>query len=446
MIKNLEVKPIEENVIDLNVSFDKEAYKAKREELYKKYAKLVPIKGFRKGRAPQHIFEKNVNKEAYYNEVIQDFTTTKNFSKMLKENNIKPIEVIEAKVVSSDIAKDFEVCFKMVVKPTPTIGEYKGILVSDYSKEVTEEDIENDLKQTAQANTVTYTVEDRQTQVDDIVTVNYEITVEDTGEQIRNEKMFDIVLGKDSFIYNTEKYFMDKNLYDKFSFTIINETGLFREDLKDKSLLVDIEITNIKCKKTPNIDDELAQDVSLCDTLEEYKIEVKEKLEKANNANTRKLMYGEILGNIVENSSCSMPNVMIQRQKQYMYNKFAQQLKSFNMSFESYLDIAKDTVENFENTITQGSQYDLMCELVIDRIVELEKFEVSEERLLQELEETARSRDKTSVQLKAELEEEILDNVTRDIQKEMAVSFLIENSKIIVLDTTEENVEKLFEE
>jgi len=446
MIKNLEVKPIEENVIDLNVSFDKEAYKAKREELYKKYAKLVPIKGFRKGRAPQHIFEKNVNKEAYYNEVIQDFTTTKNFSKMLKENNIKPIEVIEAKVVSSDITKDFEVCFKMIIKPTPTIGEYKGILVSDYSKEVTEEDIDNDLKQTAKENTVTYTVEDRPTQVDDIITINYKITVEDTGEQIRNEELFDICLEEGTFIKNTDEYFLGKNLDDKFSFVIVNDKGLFREDLKDKNLQIYIELTNIKYKKTPDIDDELARDVSLCDTLEEYRVEVKEKLEKANNANKRKLMYGEILGNIVENSSCSMPNVMIQRQKQYMYNKFAQQLKSFNMSFESYLDIAKDTVENFENTITQGSQYDLMCELVIDRIVELEKFEVSEERLLQELEETARSRDKTSVQLKAELEEEILDNVTRDIQKEMAVSFLIENSKIIVLDTTEENVEKLFEE
>ena len=116
------------------------------------------------------------------------------------------------------------------------------------------------------------------------------------------------------------------------------------------------------------------------------------------------------------------------------------------MSFESYLDMAKDTVENFENTITQGSQYDLMCELVIDRIVELEKFEVSEERLLQELEETAKSREKTSLELKSELEEEILDNVVRDIQKEMAISFLIENSRVLKLDITEDNVEKLFEE
>lgn len=428
-IKNISITTIDTNMLDLNITFEKQLFVDIGQELYTKYMPQMNIKGFRQGKIPFNVFEKHINQEAYHNTIMQNIMN-RFLEEILEKNGIEAVDVSEGKLVNLDSKEEFGMSVKIITKPIATLGEYKGLKINRIPREVTEEDILKELQNIAESNARVFTIDDRPIEKNDTVTINYDITIEETGEVINSEKYYNVLIGKNHFIDELEEGFIGRNIGDKLSFKTFNDKGIFGEKGKDKNLIVNVEILNITCKTIPEIDDELAQDVSEFDTLEELKTSVKNKLLEKAKSEEKEMLAEQIMQLLMRNSSVEIPEILIAKNVEYMSQKLNNSLQSARMSFEQYLNSTGETVSQLEERLKKTAKEEMFKEAIISKVIKLENIDISEEELQEKFKEVAEVRRMTLAELMPRLDKYMIKSIKQSTIRNKALEFLIEQSII----------------
>ena len=314
----------------------------------------------------------------------------------------------------------------MALKPEVTLGEYKGIEVEAVSAEVTDDEISAELDKERENNARTITVDDRAVQDGDMTTIDFEGFVDGVPFDGGKGTDYPLVIGSHSFIDTFEEQLIGKNIGEEVEVNVTFPEEYQAKELAGQPALFKVTVKEIKVKELPEADDDFAQDVSEFDTLDEYKADIKAKLQEKKEKDAKTAKEDAVIDKIVENASMEIPDAMIDTQTRQMVEDFARRIQMQGLSMEQYMQFTGSTPDQMLEQMKPQALKRIQTRLVLEAITEAEKIEATEEELQKEIEKMAEMYKMEADKLKEALSDYERTSMMKDIAVQKAVDFVAE--------------------
>lgn len=425
MSANLE--RLEKNMVKLTITVDSERFEEGMKYSYNKNKSKINIQGFRKGKAPRRIIEVQYGPQIFYDDAV-NFVIPDAYTQSIKELNLDIVSKPEIEV--EEIKEDGCLIFtaEVAVKPEVTLGQYKGVEIEKINITVEDENVQAELKKVQDKNSRLITVNDRSTQSGDTITIDFEGFIDGVAFEGGKGEDYELVLGSNTFIDTFEEQLVGKNLADDLEINVKFPEDYAKEELAGKPALFKVEIKDIKYKELPELDDEFAKDVSEFDTLDEYKADIKAKLLKQKQEESKQLKDNKVLEKIIENSTMDVPDIMIKEQSQMMVEDQSKRLQSQGLPLDMYLHYIGQTKEQFEESFNTQSEFTIKARLVLSEIAKIENFDVTEEEIDVEIDKMASAYNIEKDKLKQVIAPEDKISLEKDVRVQKALELIVSNS------------------
>ena len=339
----------------------------------KNYSRYVNIPGFRKGKAPRNIVERNVGAERIKSEALE-ILLPEVFRKVISENELDAISQPSVEKYEFEVGKDIKLSAKIELRPEVKLGEYKELKV-DVEEFKTEKDafdksLENLLSQSATLEIVV----DRKTTDKD--TVVFDFDGYSNGEKIEHGEAtnYTLDLANSSFIPGFAEQLVDRELGQEFEIQVTFPETYHEAKLAGQPATFKCKINEIKTKVLPELTDEFAQKVGPFKTVEELKADIQKYLdsqqEATNKQNAEKAIFEAVLNNV----EVEISDTMIEREAQSLLEEYKQKLSSQGFTFEQA--VATQGIDSIMEKINDDAKFRIKNSLVIDKIAALENIKV----------------------------------------------------------------------
>lgn len=420
------VEKTDKNIVSFEFSVSPEEFEKAVQKAYKKNVKKINMPGFRKGKAPRIIIEKAYGKEVFYEDAI-NFVLPDAYDKAVEENGISPVAQPEVDLKSEKIEPDKEIIFtaKVVVKPEFELGEYKGVKAEKAVYETTDENVNEEIEKLRERNSRLVPVEDRAVQADDIANINFEGFVDDVAFEGGKGENFDLTIGSGQFIPGFEDQLLGKNVGDDVEVKVMFPDEYHAEDLAGKDAVFKVKINSLKVKELPEADDDFAMDVSEFDTLDEYKADIKAKLEKANEDKAKHETEQNVIDAVCANTEIDIPDEMIDSQIDSMIRDMDMQMRYQGIDLNTYMQYTGQTMDTIREQYKPEAEKRVKTTLVLEKVSEVEKIEPTDEDVENEYQKISEENGMKIDDIKKYIKE---DDVKARIKAEKAINLLVESA------------------
>jgi len=424
---SLKVEKLEKGMAKLTIEVSAEKFDEALKAAYKKNVGKINVPGFRKGKAPMKMIEKLYGAEVFYedaaNIIIPDA-----YDEEVTASDVEPVARPTVDVEQMEKGKAFIFTATVAVKPEVTLGDYKGIEVDKVEVEVTDEEVMDKLKAEQEKNATMEVVTDRTSEMGDIVTIDFEGFVDDVAFEGGKGSDYALTLGSHTFIDTFEDQLVGKNVDDNVDVNVTFPDEYQAEELAGKPALFKVTVKKIEKKVLPEINDELAQDVSEFDTLDEYKEDIKAKLldGKTKEANAKK--EDAVVEKIIEGATMEIADDMVEMQAERMINEMAQNMQMQGLSFEQYMQFTGMTLEKIKDDMKPQALKRIQARLVLEAVAAAEKFEVTDEEVDAKFEDIAKMYGVEAAKIKENAGEDGIKQMKEDIKVEKAADFVRDNA------------------
>ena len=419
----------ENNKVTLKIEVSYEEFEKEVQQAYNRSKGRFNIPGFRKGKVPRKIIEANYGEGVFYEDAINGIFP-KVYDEAIKEHGLDTIDRPSLDLDQIEKGKPVVFIVEVEVKPEVKLGEYKGIEVEKKEYNVTDEDVDAELKNIQERNARLVEVEDRASQEGDTLTIDYSGFIGEEQFEGGTAKNQPLELGSNSFIPGFEEQLVGKNAGEEVDVKVSFPEDYHALDLAGKEAIFKVKIHEIKLKELPSLDDELAKDVSEFDTLEELKADLKSKLEETAEKREKAEFENSTIEKVCELSEVEIPEVLVERQIDSSVQDFAYRLRFQGLELERYLELTGTKIQDFREQFREDAQKLVKGDLVLEAIAEKEGIEASEEELNTELENIAKQYKQELEQVKKTFTDEDLEYIKMGIIKKKAIELLMENVKI----------------
>lgn len=385
---NAKVEKLENNKVKLEITVPMQDFQEALKKSYNKNVGKFNIPGFRKGKAPMAIIEKYYGIGVFYEDAVQ-FVCDDTYPKAIEDNNITPVDYPEIDIVQIGKDKDFIYTATVTVKPEVKLGEYKGVEAKKIEYKVTDEDINAKLDLMKDKNARILTKEGK-IEKGDIATIDFEGFIDGVAFEGGKADNYQLTIGSGTFIPGFEDQLVGAAAGDTVDVNVIFPEDYHEESLKGKPALFKVTIKEVKFKQLPELDDEFAKDVSEFDTLEELKQDIKKKLEEENAERAKREYEDEVLNKVVEAAEVDIPEVMIQKEIDYMMSDLNYRLKYQGLDIKKYAELLGTTIESLRDEFKEAAQKRVKSNLVLEAIAKAEGIDASEEEIDKKAEEMAK--------------------------------------------------------
>ena len=420
----------ENNKATLKIEIGEDKFEDAIEKAYMKNRNKFNVSGFRKGKAPKKIIELNYGEGVFYEEAL-NIMLPDAYEAAVKELKLEPVSTPDVDIEQLEKGKPVVFKIEVTIKPEVKLGDYKSIEVEKVEYNVTDEDIEKELKSLQEMNSRLTEAPDRETKMGDVLTVDFEGYID--GEEFEGGTAKDQLLeiGSGKFIPGFEEQLIGKKKDEEVEVNVKFPEDYSEESLKGKDAVFNVTIKEVKEKQVPELDDEFAKDVSEFDTLEELRNETKEKLEKDAKNREKAENENKIIGKVVESSEIDVPEVMIDNQVENEVGEFEYRLRMQGLSIDRYYELTKTNIDDLKSQINPNAAKRVRTELGLEAIAKAENIEVSEEEIENELEKMAKDYKQENVEkFKEDMKKGDLEYLKSGIIKNKAIELLIENAKL----------------
>ena len=427
-----ELKSHENNIAKFDLTVAAEDFQKAVDNVYKKNRSKYRVDGFRKGKVPKRIIEKMYGVEVFYDEAIQE-VFPEPYNKAIDELNLEVID--QPSVDFDDIEKGKDVVFKVEVetKPHPTLGDYSELEVTEIPSEVTDEDVEHELKHQQEENARIIPVEDGEAKDGDTVNIDFDGFLD--GERFEGGKAenYDLVLGSKSFVGDFEKQVEGHKVGDKFDVNVTFPEDYQAKEFQGKDAKFEVEINSITRKELPELDDEFAKDISEFDTLDELKNNLREKLAEEKKDYAKNLIQNQAIEALVNKSEVSAPRPMVDAEIDYELQNLDQRLQQMGITLAQYIEMTKMDINQIRDQYRAQAEARVKANLVIDEVALKEGIEVTEEEKENEIKEAAENYGVDDLEKFKELFAKNISDKTleENIMRRKAVELLTENAKAL---------------
>ena len=420
----------ENNKATLKIEIGEDKFEDAIEKAYMKNRNKFNVSGFRKGKAPKKIIELNYGEGVFYEEAL-NIMLPDAYEAAVKELKLEPVSTPDVDIEQLEKGKPVVFKIEVTIKPEVKLGDYKSIEVEKVEYNVTDEDIEKELKSLQEMNSRLTEAPDRETKMGDVLTVDFEGYID--GEEFEGGTAKDQLLeiGSGKFIPGFEEQLIGKKKDEEVEVNVKFPEDYSEESLKGKDAVFNVTIKEVKEKQVPELDDEFAKDVSEFDTLEELRNETKEKLEKDAKNREKAENENKIIGKVVESSEIDVPEVMIDNQVENEVGEFEYRLRMQGLSIDRYYELTKTNIDDLKSQIKPNAEKRVRTELVLEAIAKAENIEASEEEVESELEKMAKDYKQENVEkFKEDMKKGDLEYLKSGIIKNKTIELLIENAKL----------------
>ncbi|WJH32500.1 trigger factor [Paenibacillus sp. CC-CFT747] len=421
---------IEKNQGVLTVEVEAEKVAVALDKAFKKVAAKVNVPGFRKGKVPRSLFESRFGVESLYQDAL-DILLPEAYFEAIQETGIEPVDRPEVDVEQMAKGQALKFTAKVQVKPEVQLGNYKGIEVPALNTDVTEEEIDAELKQLQQRHAELVVVEDGAAENGDITSIDFEGFVDGEAFEGGKAEKYSLELGSNSFIPGFEDQVVGMKKGEEKDIEVTFPEEYHAEELKGKAAVFKVTLHDIKRKNLPVLDDEFAKDVSEFETLEEFKQDiekrVKERKEQANQREKENL----VVDKAAEAAELDIPAAMVESEIGQMIQEFENRLKGQGMNMELYYQFSGQNEEALKEQMRGDAEKRVRNNLVLEAIAKAENITATDEEIEAELEKMAQTYQRSVEEIRSILEANgSLAGMKNDLTVRKTVDFLVENSKI----------------
>ena len=353
------------------------------------------------------------------------------YMQALKETETEPINQPKIDIVQGEAGKALIFKATVEVKPEVALGEYKGLEVNRPSEEVTEEDIQKELEKLQARHAKLVTVEG-EIQQGDTAIIDFTGYVDEEAFEGGTAENYSLNIGSGTFIPGFEEQLLGVKTGESKEVNVTFPEEYHAENLAGKPATFKVTVKELKRKELAPLDDEFAKDVSEFDTLEELKSDIRNKLSEAASSKAKSAVENGAVEAAVANATVEVPEIMIERKLEEMLNNLNQRLMQQGINLEQYFKYTNTSIDEMRERMKPDAETNVKNELVLDAIAKIEKVEVSEEEISEEIQKIAAyvGQDEKIVRKTLELQNE-MGNIIQDIARRKTVAFLAENAKVV---------------
>ena len=428
---SLQVEKLEKNMAKLTIEVDADKFTEAIKKAYNKNKSKMSVPGFRKGKVPQAMIEKMYGPDVFYEDAA-NFLIPEAYADEV--DNAKDLEIVsqpKIDVTQMEKGKNFIFTAEVALKPPVELGKYKGVKIDKISTEVTDEDIDKEIKREQEANARMITVDDRPIKDGDTAVIDFEGFIDGEAFQGGKGDNYSLVIGSGSFIPGFEDQLIGKNIGDDVDVNVTFPEDYNAKELAGKPALFKVKIHEIKVKELPELDDEFASEVSEFDTMAEYREDVKKNLSEKKEKEAKEKKEDAVIEAIIKDSKMDIPEAMVDTQAKNMVNDYARRLQSQGLSLDQYFMFTGLNLEKFTEQMKTGAVKRIESRLVLEAIVKAENFDVTDEEYEKEL---ARIAEESKMEVD-KLKEYIGDDeygrkqIEDDLKIQKAIDLIVDNAK-----------------
>ena len=420
---------IEKNLVKLTFEVSAEDFDKAINQVYKKNVKKFNVPGYRKGKAPRKIIEKNYTEAVFYDEAINS-VLPQAYDEALKESGVESVARPEIDV--EEIKKGEPVVFTALVttKPEVKLGDYKGIEVEKIDHTVTDEDVDKDIEATQKKNARLITVDDRAIENGDIAVIDFEGFVDDVAFEGGKGEDYELEIGSGTFIPGFEDQLVGAETDADVDVKVTFPEEYHAENLAGKDAVFKVKVKEIKKRELPELDDDFASEVSEFDTMDEFRADVRKKLEEAAENKAKVETENAVIDKVIENAEFDLPDAMVETQIDNSVRDFAQRLSYQGMNLDMYMQYTGMTMDALRAQFAEQAKKQLSGSLVLEAIQKAEGIEAGPEEVELELVDMSKKYNMELDKLKELLGDAEKESIKKDLEIQKTITMIVNNAQV----------------
>lgn len=412
------------NTTELVLTIDAETFEAAVEQEYQRQKKNIQIKGFRKGKVSRKLAEKEFGEGAFYEGAVNALIGPE-IDAAVRETGLVLVDRPNVEVTTLDKNEGVEFKAICITKPEIEIADYKGIKAAKKVQEITEEDIDKQIEMIRKKNARIVSVDDRAAQLDDEVIIDFEGFFGDEAFEGGKGEDHPLRLGSGQFIPGFEDQIVGHNIGDEFDVVVTFPEDYQMTDYAGKEATFKTKLKAISYEELPEINDDLVKDATEFDSVEEYRKDIREKLEESAVNQAETSFENSIMNALIEKVDSPIPNCMFEQRIDALMRSFDQQLRQQGMDMNLYFQYTGMDADSFRDTYRERAESEVKLRLALEKIAELENIEVSEEEINAGLAEIAAANNMDVEMVKRFIP---VGEYTTDLKVQKAVELVKENA------------------
>lgn len=418
---------LEGNCGELKVEFSGDEWKKAQDKAFKKIAKTVRINGFRNGHAPMSLVKQYVNKARVLQDAM-DSLLTDNYGKILTENQVEPIAqpTLEIDEINETTLK---LTFKVEVKPEIELGQYKGFEVTKDSVEVTDEEIENELKSMQQQFAEITVKEDGEVADGDTAVIDFEGFVDGEAFEGGKGESYPLTIGSQSFIPGFEEQLIGMKANEEKDVVVTFPEDYQEASLAGKEATFKVTVHEIRFRTLPEFE-ALPEEAGIegVQTLDDLKLNIKTRMTNQKEAAAEEKYSDELYNKVIEATPIDLPQAMINNEVESMLNDVKQNIKNQGIDFETFQKLTGKGEEAIKEELKPQAEKRAKLNLILEAIVKAENLEVTDEEIDEEIKAIATSYGEDFEKIKPLLEG-VKGSISHDLLMRKAVNVIRDNAK-----------------
>ncbi len=386
-MKLIKAEKIEKSKTELQFSVDKATFDEAVNKAYLKDGKKMSIPGFRKGKAPRAVIEKMYGKGVFYETAINDILPGA-YSEAVEESGISPVASPEFDIVSLD-DNGLVLSAKVYVKPEVTLKEYKGLTATRTVAPVEDAEVEQEINTVRDRNSREIEVMGRPAEKGDTAVIDYEGFCEGKAFEGGKGENYALKLGSNTFIPGFEDQIVGKNIGDEFDVNVTFPTEYHAADLAGKPAVFKCKLHALTKVELPELDDDFAKDVSEFDTFDAYKADLKAKIQKRHEDSANAAADEQLVDALINNMEAEIPAPMYDAEAENFLRDYDNRLRMSGLDLNTYLKYTGMTLDKMREQFRPQAERQVKARLALEKIVELEGIEATEEDINGEIERIA---------------------------------------------------------
>ena len=418
------VEKQEKSTVELVIEVGREEFEAAIEKVYKKQRGSINVPGFRKGHAPRKVIEGMYGSGVFYEDAMNEVYPTA-YAQAIEQEKLDAVAWPQVEI--QEVGKDgFTFKAVVTVRPEVTLGEYKGLSAEKEAAEVTDEDLDGELKPFISRATRIVTVE-REAKNGDTVVIDFEGFKDGVPFEGGKAEGYSLELGSGSFIPGFEEQVVGLKAGDVKDLDVTFPADYQAEELAGAPVVFKVKVNEVKEKQEPVVDDEFAKDVSEFDTLADLKKDLGEKLKARREEQADRSFREALMEQVIANMQVEIPDAMVDYQAEKLLNSYAQRITSQGIPFENYLSMMGMSMDDMKAQSAEAALHQVQHDLALGAIVKAEQIEITDEELEAEL---VRLAGQYQMELDDVKKAVNADDVKADLAEKKAADLIFDSAKV----------------
>ena len=416
------------NKVKLGFVVESEKFDEGIRKAYQRNVKKFNIPGVRRCKAPMKIIENYSGPGVFYEDAF-DIIFPDIYRAALEEHDVKPVDRPELEVEQIEKGKELKFTVEVFVRPDVELGQYTHLGIEKKVEEVTDDDVMADIERARDRAARYIEVTDREAKLDDQANIDYQGLLDGVPFEGGTAQGHELVLGSGAFIPGFEDQVVGMKIGEEKDLNVTFPENYHSEELAGKPVVFKVKLNSLREKEMPELDDEFVKDVSeTANTVDEYKKEIREKLEKQAEERADAAFESEIIETISDNAKIDIPKAMVEEQIDAMLRDMELRMMYQGLRMQDFLKYSGQTMEQLRDTYRQQAEDRVKTQLTLEAITKAEGIEPTDEEIDKELSRFAEQGKKTLEEFKKDMPEGDLAYFKEVATINKTVKFLKDNA------------------